>query len=91
MLFRSKLKDLALWMKQNQNAEIYLTGYADADTGNPKLNMALSKKRAEGVAKALKEKYGIDEKRMHVSYKGDTVQPYPTPEQNRCVVITTKK
>ena len=87
----AKLKDLALWMKQNQNAEIYLTGYADADTGNPKLNMALSKKRAEGVAKALKEKYGIDEKRMHVSYKGDTVQPYPTPEQNRCVVITTKK
>ena len=40
---------------------------------------------------AVYEKYGIDEKRMHVSYKGDTVQPYPTPEQNRCVVITTKK
>ena len=87
----AKLKDLAQWMNENPGTYIYITGYADATTGNPELNMEISKKRAETVAKVLKEKYGINEARIHTSYKGDTVQPYSMPERNRCVVLSTKK
>lgn len=42
----------------------------------------------EAVAKALKEA-GISQERIIVDYKGDTVQPFSSPEQNRvsiCVV-----
>lgn len=87
----AKLKELAQWMNENPGAYIYLTGYADATTGNPELNMEISKKRVEAVANVLKEKYGIKEARIHTSYKGDTVQPYSTPDRNRCVVLSTKK
>lgn len=87
----AKLKELAQWMNENPGTYIYLTGYADATTGNPELNMEISKKRVEAVANVLKEKYGIKEARIHTSYKGDTVQPYSTPERNRCVVLSTKK
>ncbi len=44
--------------------------------------MRLSKKRAENVATQLKE-MGIDSQRITVDYKGDTVQPFSTPEENR--------
>ena len=87
----AKLKELAQWMNENPGTYIYLTGYADATTGNPELNMEISKKRVEAVANVLKEKYGIKEARIHTSYKGDTVQPYSTPDRNRCVVLSTKK
>lgn len=87
----AKLKELAQWMNENPGTYIYLTGYADATTGNPELNMEISKKRVEAVANVLKEKYGIKEARIYTSYKGDTVQPYSTPERNRCVVLSTKK
>ncbi|MCI6485360.1 MAG: OmpA family protein [Bacteroidales bacterium] len=87
----AKLKELALWMKENPGTYIYITGYADVTTGNPELNMEVSQKRAEAVAKLLNEKYGINKARIHVSYKGDTVQPYVTPANNRCAVLSTKK
>ena len=87
----AKLKDLAQWMNENPGTYIYITGYADVTTGNPELNMEVSQKRAEAVAKLLNEKYGINKARIHVSYKGDTVQPYVTPANNRCAVLSTKK
>ena len=87
----AKLKELAQWMKENPGTYIYITGYADVTTGNPKLNMEVSQKRAEAVAKLLNEKYGVNKARIHVSYKGDTVQPYVTPANNRCAVLSTKK
>ena len=88
---QAKLKDLAQWMNENPGVYIYLTGYADATTGNPQLNMEISKKRAEAVAKMLNERYGINQARIHSSYKGDTEQLFSTPERNRCVVLSTKR
>ena len=44
-----------------------------------------SKKRAEAVAAQLKEK-GIDSQRITVDYKGDTVQPFSTAEENRVTI-----
>ena len=56
-------------------------------TGNPKINMTLSEKRAKNVVEALKAK-GIAADRIITSYKGDTVQPYQKPEENRvCICI----
>ena len=66
----------------------FLTGYADKETGNPKINMTLSEKRANNVADALKAK-GIAANRIVTDYKGDTVQPNLVPEENRvsiCIV-----
>ncbi len=40
------------------------------------------KKRAVNVAEALKVK-GIAADRIKIDFKGDTVQPYATPEENR--------
>ena len=50
--------------------------------------MTLSEKRANNVAEVLKAK-GITADRLKVDYKGDTVQPYNTPKENRvsiCIV-----
>ena len=59
-----------------------MTGYADVETGNPRINSTLSEKRANNVAEVLKAK-GIAADRIKVDYKGDTVQPYNTPKENR--------
>jgi outer membrane protein ompA len=49
--------------------------------------MTLSEKRAKNVVEALKAK-GIAADRIITSYKGDTVQPYQKPEENRvCICI----
>ncbi|KAA4649206.1 OmpA family protein, partial [Bacteroides ovatus] len=42
----------------------------------------LSEKRAANVAEVLKTK-GITPDRIIADSKGDTVQPYKTPEENR--------
>ena len=46
------------------------------------INKSLSEKRAGNVADALKAK-GITTDRIMVDSKGDTVQPYKAPEENR--------
>lgn len=68
--------------KQSGCQRLKVTGYADVNTGNPKINKSLSEKRAGNVADALKAK-GITTDRIMVDSKGDTVQPYKAPEENR--------
>lgn len=69
-------------MKKHLAVKVNVTGYADVNTGNAKINSKLSEKRANNVAEALKAK-GIAANRITIDYKGDTVQPYNTPEENR--------
>ena len=78
----SKIDALIKYMKENNNANVSICGYADKNTGNANINKKLSKKRAEVVAQALKNG-GIEESRITVDYKGDTVQPFSTAEENR--------
>lgn len=47
---------VANWAKTHQDKVIEISGYADVETGNSKINMQLSKNRAEAVAAALKAK-----------------------------------
>ena len=81
------LKYYAEIIKNNPNQVYRVTGYADKETGNSNINMTLSEKRAKNVVEALKAK-GIAADRIITSYKGDTVQPYQKPEENRvCICI----
>lgn len=75
-------------MEKYPASKVAITGYADKETGNPRINMTLSEKRANNVAEVLKAK-GITADRIKVDYKGDIVQPYNTPKENRvsiCIV-----
>lgn len=79
---QSKIASLIEYLEKNPTAKVSITGYADVDTGNPRINSKLSEKRANNVAEALKAK-GIAANRITVDFKGDTVQPYNTPQENR--------
>ena len=83
----AKIDAMIKYMEKNPTSKVAVTGYADKETGNPKINMTLSEKRAKNVVEALKAK-GIAADRIITSYKGDTVQPYQKPEENRvCICI----
>jgi hypothetical protein len=75
--------------KKTGKAKVTVTGYADAGTGNPRINMFYSKGRAENVAKALTDA-GIDAARITVDAKGDTVQPYSENDKNRVSICIAK-
>lgn len=79
---QAKIASLVEYMEKHPTAKVCVTGYADVNTGNSKINSKLSEKRATNVAKALQAK-GIAADRITVDYKGDTVQPYNTPAENR--------
>ena len=76
------LEYIAKAISQNPEKKYTVYGYADKETGNPRINMTLSEKRAKIVADALKAK-GIAADRIVTDFKGDTVQPYRVPEENR--------
>ena len=79
---QAKIASLVEYLEKNATAKVSVTGYADKGTGNARINSKLSEKRANNVVEALKAK-GIAADRITVAYKGDTVQPYNTPEENR--------
>lgn len=79
---KAKIDALVEYLQKNSSAKVKVTGYADVGTGNPRINKTLSEKRAANVADALKAK-GIATDRIVVDSKGDTVQPYNTPKENR--------
>ena len=79
---KTKITSLAEYLEKHPAAKVSVTGYADVNTGNSKINSKLSEKRAANVAEALKAK-GIAADRIKIDFKGDTVQPYATPEENR--------
>ena len=86
----TKVKEIAEHMKANPNSKVVITGYADKGTGSVKLNLRLSKQRAQAVAKVLHEKYGISTDRIIVkSMDSSLEQPFESVAKNRvaiCVV-----
>lgn len=85
---KDKVENLIEFLREHEGAKVNVCGYADKNTGNAAYNKQLSKKRAEAVADALKAG-GIATERIVVDYKGDTVQPFSSPKENRvsiCVV-----
>mgnify|MGYP001620335308 CR=1 FL=1 len=82
-----KEDELAAYLQKNPAAQVTLTGYADVQTGNHRLNKTLSARRAQAVADALTAK-GIAD-RITADSQGDTVQPFATPEENRVTICIT--
>ena len=78
-----KVKDIADYMVKYPNSKVVVTGYADAGTGNDKINDRLAAQRADAVVKALKEQYGISESRISYDSKGARVQPFSENDMNR--------
>jgi outer membrane protein OmpA-like peptidoglycan-associated protein len=80
-----KVQEIADYLKANPAAKVTITGYADKGTGNASINKKYAAKRADIVANALVNQFGISKDRIVTASKGDTEQPYGTakPELNR--------
>lgn len=86
----SKIKEVVDFLNANPDAKVVVTGYADAGTGNDRINDAISAKRAAAVVKVLKEKYGIEEARITEDSKGAHVQPFSENDKNRVSIMVAK-
>ncbi len=86
---QGELNRLIAFLKQNPETKVAVTGYADAGTGNPRINMKYSQERAENVCKALVDA-GINADRITVDAKGDTVQPFSENDKNRVTISIAK-
>jgi len=86
-----KVKELAEWLNAHPTADVVVTGYADAGTGNAQINLRLSRQRCVAVKKQLTEQYGIAAGRITTGYKGDTVQPMNPNDRNRVVIAIAKE
>lgn len=80
-----KLTALLKYLNEHPRAFIRLSGFADKETGTPEINMRLSIERSQVVSKYLQDK-GIEEWRIRRFAKGDKVQPFDIPEDNRVCI-----
>ena len=78
----SKVNDIVAYLNENKDAKVQVTGYADAGTGNDKINDRLAAQRADAVVKALKNA-GISADRISFDSKGARVQPFADNDSNR--------
>ncbi|MBR0048855.1 MAG: OmpA family protein [Prevotella sp.] len=78
-----KIKDVADYMIKYPESKVTVNGYADAGTGNDRINDRLAAQRADVVVKALKEKYGIAADRITYDSHGARVQPFAENDKNR--------
>lgn len=81
------IANAAQFMKENPNSKMKVVGYADVETGNHAINIKLSEQRVKNVVKRLTERYGIDNSRISMDWKGDSVQPHAVNELNRFVAF----
>ena len=84
---QTKIAEVAKWLKEHPTAKVTVTGYADKNTGNPKVNEQYAKNRADIVTKELTKKYGIGADRITTVSKGDSEQPFTENEKNRVTIV----
>jgi outer membrane protein OmpA-like peptidoglycan-associated protein len=80
---QQKVKDIVAYMQKNPNSRVIVTGYADAGTGNDRINDRLAAQRADAVVTILKTEYGISADRITYDSKGARVQPFADNDMNR--------
>ena len=81
-----KITDIVTYLNENKDAKVQITGYADAGTGNDKINDRIAAKRADAVVKALKDA-GIAADRISFDSKGARVQPFADNDSNRVSIV----
>ena len=81
-----KVKEIADYMAKYPESKVIVTGYADAGTGNDKINDRLAAGRADAVVKSLVNDYGIAQDRITYDSKGSRVQPFAENDLNRVTI-----
>ncbi len=84
-----KLGQIARILKDNPEATVSISGYADSSTGTAEINESLAKQRAATVAEMLR-KAGVDAGRITVSSTGSDKDASASPEANRVAVCIVK-
>ena len=84
-----KLGQIVQLLKDNPEAFITVTGYADSGTGTPAVNRKLSEKRAAKVVEMLK-KAGIDASRIRSAATGTDRDASKSAASNRVAVCIVK-
>ena len=79
----AKVKEIADYLNKYPTAKVVVTGYADAGTGNDRINDRLAAGRADVVVKSLMNDYGISQGRISYDSKGSRVQPFAENDLNR--------
>lgn len=79
------VSEIVDFVKNNKDVKVTVTGYADKGTGNKRVNMKYSKKRAEALTDAL-VKAGVPAEIITTEWKGDTVQPFADNDANRAII-----
>ncbi len=87
--FHEQLAAVAIYMKDNMDANIILVGHADK-IGTDEYNFNLSKKRVEEVKRLLVEGFGIDAGRLELGWKGEAQQISTFNNINRRVDFVVK-
>ena len=83
---QQKVNEVVEYLNANPEAKVNVTGYADAGTGNDRINDRLAAGRADVVVKALK-KAGIAASRISYDSKGARVQPFSDNDSNRVSIV----
>lgn len=81
-----KIQEMVDFLNANAGKKVSVTGYADAGTGNNRINDRLARLRAQIVVKTLKEKYNIPADRIISDSKGSRVQPFAVNNKNRVTI-----
>ena len=81
-----KVKDVAEYLEKYPEAKVAVTGYADAGTGNNRINDRLAALRADAVVKTLVQKYNVSRDRIVSDSKGSRVQPFADNDSNRASI-----
>ena len=85
----TKIAEIVDYMKQNPDAKITLTGYADKGTGSEAVNNRIAAERAQTVYNTLVNK-GIAKNRIKKDSKGSSVQPFEENDQNRVTICVAE-
>ena len=86
---RTKIAEIVKYMKENPDAKITLTGYADKGTGSVRFNDKIAARRALTVYNTLAAK-GVAKSRMIKQSKGCRVQPFEENDMNRVTICIAK-
>ena len=85
----TKIAEIVEYMKENPDAKITLTGYADKGTGSVRFNDKIAARRALTVYNTLAAK-GVAKSRMIKESKGCRVQPFEENDMNRVTICIAK-
>lgn len=85
----TKIAEIVEYMKENPDAKITLTGYADKGTGSAAFNDKIAARRAQTVYNTLAAK-GVAKSRMIKESKGCRVQPFEENDMNRVTICIAK-